>query len=136
MFQRTCLLVDDDRFVTDLFTPLLNVRGFKTMSVHTGRDALRAIARSVPTFVILDVNLPDMTGFEVLRDLRRNARTSEVLVFMLTGHNEAATQLMSFDLGATEFFEKPVDPKEMLAQIQELLWARKCLSTDSLEPMI
>jgi DNA-binding response OmpR family regulator len=136
MLQRTCLLVDDDKFVTELIAPLLNVRGYKAISVHSGRDALRAIERSVPSFVILDVNLPDMTGFDVLRAIRRAARTSEVLVFMLTGRNEAAAQLMSFDLGATEFFQKPVDPKEMMEQIQDILWARKSLCTDALEPVI
>jgi len=125
MSQKYCLLVDDDKFVTDLMAPPLKVRGYNPVSVHSGRDALRAIELSVPTFVILDIILPDMSGFDVLRVIRRNARSSEVLVFMLTGRSEVETQLKSFDLGATEFFQKPVNPREVIEQVQDILWARK-----------
>lgn len=126
MSQKFCLLVDDDKFVTDLMAPLLKVRGYNPVSVHSGRDALRAIERSVPSFVILDINLPDMSGFDVLRGIRGNVGSSEVLVFMLTGRSDVVEiQLRSFDLGATEFFQKPVNPREMVEQIQDILWARK-----------
>jgi DNA-binding response OmpR family regulator len=126
MSQKFCLLVDDDKFVTDLIAPPLKVRGYNPVSVHTGRDALCAIELSVPTFVILDINLPDMSGFHVLRGIRRNASNSNVLVFMLTGRSDVVeTQLRSFDSGATEFFQKPVNPREIIEQIQDILWARK-----------
>jgi DNA-binding response OmpR family regulator len=126
MSQKFCLLVDDDKFVTDLMAPPLKVRGYNPVSVRNGRDALRAIELSVPTFVILDVNLPDMSGFYVLRGIRRNASSSKVLVFMLTGRSDVVeTQLRSFDSGADEFFQKPVSPREMIEQIEDILWARK-----------
>jgi DNA-binding response OmpR family regulator len=101
--------------------PPLSVRGYNPVCVHTGQAALRVIETSPPSFIILDINLPDMTGFDVLRAIRASPRTANVLVFMLTGRTDVGSELRSFDLGATEFFHKPVNPRDMIEQIHEVL---------------
>jgi DNA-binding response OmpR family regulator len=124
MPNKHCLLVDDEKFITDVLESCLSIRGYHPVSVQSGKAALKALERFIPSFIILDINLIDMSGFDFLRAIRKNQKYAETLVFMLTGRREIEAQLVAFDLGATEFFNKTSNFRDIVEQIQDVLWAR------------
>jgi two-component system KDP operon response regulator KdpE len=87
-------------------------------SAATGHDALQQIAQQSPDLVILDIGLPDMDGFDVLRDLRRS---SNVCVLMLTGRGEARDVVTGLDTGADDYLVKPFRSDELAARVRALL---------------
>ena len=112
------LLVDDDTELTSLLTEFLRREGFTVDSEHEGN---RGLARaSDPTFdlVVLDVMLPGIDGFEILRRLRA---TSKVPVMMLTARGEDVDRIVGLELGADDYLPKPFNPRELVARIRAIL---------------
>lgn len=109
------LIVDDDvklcRLVRDYLEPL----GYQVTAAHTGPDGLAAAAREQFAAVILDVMLPAMNGFDVLRNLRAK---SNVPVLMLTGRGEEADRIVGLELGADDYLPKTFSTRELLARLR------------------
>jgi two-component system response regulator CpxR len=114
----TILLVDDDIELCGLLTEYLLKQGFAADSAHDGAAGLAAVFRGAYDIVILDVMLPRIDGFEVLRQLR--ART-DVPVILLTARGQEADRLRGFDSGADDYLVKPFVPAELLARIRAVL---------------
>jgi DNA-binding response OmpR family regulator len=112
------LVVDDDPEVQQLLGYVLQREGHDVLSAQTGEEALRAIQRSAPDLVILDVMLPGIDGFTVCERLRL-ARSMPVL--MLTGLIEEQDKIRGLDTGADDYLTKPFSPGELLARVRALL---------------
>lgn len=112
------LIIDDDAGLCEVITLLLRSEDYEVDSEPTGRDGLNAVATSQPDLVILDVNLPDMTGFEVLQELHRNSKTC---VLMLTGRTETNDIVQGLDGGADDYLTKPFKTEELMARVRALL---------------
>jgi two-component system, OmpR family, response regulator CpxR len=112
------LLVDDDVELCKLLEELLVRDGYAVEAAHTGRDGLER-ARSVnPDLVVLDVMLPGIDGFEVLRQLRKTHHTP---VLMLTARGDDVDRIIGLELGADDYLAKPFNPRELTARIRAIL---------------
>ncbi len=118
MADRRVLIVDDDPNMRDMVSIVLDGPDYVVDTAGTGRDGLQKVAEQAPDLLILDVGLPDMDGFEVLRNLRR---TSNICVLMLTGRGEASDVVTGLDTGADDYLVEPFRSEELSARVRALL---------------
>jgi two-component system response regulator CpxR len=112
------LLVDDDTELAALLSEFLGREGFTVSCEHDGLRGLDHARRPGNDLVVLDVMLPDLDGFEILRRLRTD---SKVPVIMLTARGEDVDRIVGLDLGADDYLAKPFNPKELVARIRSVL---------------
>ena len=112
------LLIDDDVELCGLLGELLQREGFQVASEHDGRRGLDRARRDRPDLVVLDVMLPTLDGFEVLRQLRQS---SAVPVLMLTARGEDVDRIIGLELCADDYLPKPFNPRELTARIRAIL---------------
>lgn len=129
--RATILVVDDEVSVTDFLRRLLERDGYAVRVAADGETALAAIAADVPDVVLLDVNLPELSGFDVCRRLRRDVATRLLPIIIVTGGDAAADRVEGLDAGADDFLTKPVETAELLARVRSL--ARMKAYTDDLD---
>ena len=112
------LLVDDDAELCALLTEFLKREGFTVECALEGHLGLERAARAGVDLVVLDVMLPGIDGFEILRRLRQQ---SKVPVMMLTARGEDVDRIIGLDLGADDYLAKPFNPRELAARIRAIL---------------
>ncbi|MFN2114470.1 MAG: response regulator transcription factor [Anaerolineae bacterium] len=112
------LVVDDDRVVADVVAFTLRREGFQVTCAFDGEQALAAWSREQPDLVVLDVNLPDISGFEVCRRIREDADTP---VLLLTVRHEEDDIVRGLQLGADDYVTKPFSPRQLVARAQAVL---------------
>jgi len=112
------LIVEDDRNTAALVATYLQREGFATLEVHDGAEALETAQKEKPGFVILDVMLPGMDGWEICRELRK---VSEVPILMLTAREEEIDRVMGLSLGADDYVVKPFSPRELVERVKAIL---------------
>lgn len=113
------LVVDDEEGIRSMLTMALEFLGYTVTNAATGRQALEAISRQSPDLVLLDVNLPDISGFDVCRTLRE--RGVGIPVLFLTGLGRVDDRVRGLDLGGDDFLTKPFELKEVAARVRALL---------------
>jgi DNA-binding response OmpR family regulator len=116
--QGTVLIVEDDRNTAALVSTYLERDGFSTLVVHDGGRAIEAAAACRPVFVILDVMLPGMDGWEICRTLRK---TSDVPILMLTAREEELDRVAGLAMGADDYVVKPFSPRELVERVKAIL---------------
>jgi DNA-binding response OmpR family regulator len=114
----TLLIIDDDEELCAMLAEYLAPEGFATASAPTGPAGLDLLARNPVDLVVLDVMLPELSGFEVLRRLRS---TSRVPVIMLTARGEEVDRVVGLEMGADDYLAKPFSPRELVARIRAVL---------------
>jgi DNA-binding response OmpR family regulator len=112
------LIVEDDRKTASLIRLYLEREGFQTVIAYDGRQALELAERYQPIFVILDLMLPLMDGWEVCRRLRKS---SDVPILMLTARGEEPDRVSGLTLGADDYVVKPFSPRELVARVKAIL---------------
>jgi two-component system, OmpR family, response regulator CpxR len=112
------LIVDDDVELCGLLRELLGAEGYEVESVHRGGGAAARAAGGSYALVVLDVMLPEVNGFDILRDLRR---ASDVPVILLTARGDDVDRIVGLELGADDYLPKPFNPRELLARIHAVL---------------
>lgn len=112
------LVVDDDRDLRELIGFALTQAGFLVVKAADGPSAVRTFDAEGPDLVVLDINMPGMSGFEVCEAIRRRSR---VPVLMLTVRGEEEDLVRALDLGADDYLTKPFSPRTLLARIRALL---------------
>lgn len=112
------LLVDDDEELTDLVMEYLIVEGFEVSAVHDGESGLKGALSGDFDLMILDVMLPKMGGFDVLRRLRE---MSNLPVLMLTARGEDMERIVGLEIGADDYLPKPFNPRELVARLSAIL---------------
>jgi DNA-binding response OmpR family regulator len=117
------LVVDDERFIVRLLQANLTRHGHTVTTAFDGRDALDQIQSGEFDLVILDVMMPFMDGYEVLKHLRRDPRTAELPVIMLTAKTADEDVYNAYHVGAHAFLTKPVDMGELMTFVRSMLAA-------------
>jgi DNA-binding response OmpR family regulator len=112
------LLVDDDRELCQMLTEYLEAENFKVACVHDGADALGELQRSDYELLILDVMLPSVGGFDVLRKLGASHDTP---ILMLTARGDDVDRIVGLELGADDYLSKPFNPRELVARMRAIL---------------
>ena len=112
------LIVEDDTRIATLVTLYLEREGFTTRTAVDGRQALELARRYPPSFVILDLMLPAVDGWEVCRALRR---TSDVPILILTAREDELDRILGLELGADDYVVKPFSPRELVARVKAIL---------------
>jgi two-component system, OmpR family, alkaline phosphatase synthesis response regulator PhoP len=116
--METVFIIDDEPNIVELARLYLEREGFKVMSAACGRDGLDQIASANPNLVILDVMLPDIDGFEVLKRLRK---ISKVPILMLSARREDVDKIVGLEAGADDYLTKPFNPHELIARVKAIL---------------
>lgn len=128
----TVLLIDDDRNLLLTLRISLAARGYQVFTARTGAAGLRAAAARHPAVVVLDIGLPDLSGFEVLKALR-GWMTAPVLV--LSGRSDPRDKVEALDAGADDYLTKPFDLEELLARLRTLV-RRATSAAEIAEPIV
>ncbi len=117
-FTDPILIIEDDRNTAALIATYLEREGFTTESVHDGAEALALARQRPPGFVILDVMLPQLDGWEICRELRK---LSDVPILMLTAREEEIDRVLGLSLGADDYVIKPFSPRELVERVKAIL---------------
>lgn len=112
------LLVEDEPAIADALVYALETDRFVVQHAFTGGDALKSFQQQAFDFVILDVGLPDMTGFDVCRKLRE---TSQVPVLFLTARDGEIDRILGLEIGGDDYVTKPFSPREITARVRAIL---------------
>jgi len=116
----TVLLIDDDRFVRDLLPRYLQREGLTSMAFADGSTGLRAIADYHPAVVLLDLGLPDMDGWAVLRRLREHV-DYQPAVILLTGNDDNPDRRLGREFGVSDYIVKPFAAADVVARVHAVL---------------
>jgi two-component system, OmpR family, response regulator CpxR len=112
------LVIDDDVELCGLLREFLQREGFQVDVAHDGKVGLEKVSKDAPDLIVLDVMLPGMDGFEILRRLRQQGR---IPVLMLTARGEDVDRIVGLELGADDYLAKPFNPRELAARIRAIL---------------
>jgi twitching motility two-component system response regulator PilH len=121
----TILIIDDSPTDVRVFTTLLERAGYTVIAVSTAEDGIERVRAELPDLVIMDVIMPGMNGFQATRTLTRDPKTQNVPIVMITTKSMETDRVWGLRQGARAFITKPVNEKELLACINELLPSEK-----------
>jgi len=116
--RKTILVVEDEAAIAETITYALSTEGFTPLWKTTGREALAVLAAQPVALVVLDVGLPDMSGLDVCRELRKR---HAVPVIFLTARSGEVDKVVGLELGADDYLAKPFSPRELTARIRAVL---------------
>lgn len=119
--MRHVFVVDDEPDVVDLLRTILESEGFEVEAATDGRTALPRILDRPPDLLLLDLMMPDMDGFELLKLLRQDARGRNLRVLILSARTGHQDQVESLQLGANAYVFKPFSPRDLIRQVHSLL---------------
>ncbi|MBK37062.1 MAG: hypothetical protein CME26_16230 [Gemmatimonadetes bacterium] len=123
--QGEILIVVDAPDMLRILTRILERSGHRPRASLTGRDALQQAQNQPPDLIVLDVNMPDMSGFEVCRALKADERTRSVPVLFVSGAGKLESKLEGFDAGAVDYLAKPIQAREAVVRIRTHLRLRE-----------
>jgi len=115
--SKKILVVDDEPQIVKVLQAYLEKAGYQVVTALDGKAALATFDRERPDFMILDLNLPGMDGFEICREIRRD---SNIPILMLTARVEEADKLNGLELGADDYVVKPFSPREVVARVKTI----------------
>jgi two-component system, OmpR family, catabolic regulation response regulator CreB len=116
--RQTILVVEDEPSIAETITYALQTEGFAPLWKTTGRDALAVLGQQSVALVVLDVGLPDMSGFDVCRELQKLGAPP---VIFLTARNAEVDRIVGLELGADDYLAKPFSPRELTARVRAIL---------------
>ncbi len=115
------LVVEDERDIAALVAYHLTREGYRVRTVGTGSDALEAMRNERPDLVLLDLMLPEVSGYEILEEMRRQPTMEDVPVVVLTARREESDRVRGLELGADDYLTKPFSPQELVLRIGAVL---------------
>lgn len=131
MAKQKILIVDDDNVIAELIQLYLTKECFDTKIVNDGDLAINEFESYKPDLILLDLMLPGMDGYQICREIRAKSDTPIITV---SAKGEVFDKVLSFELGADDYIEKPFEPKELIARIKAVL--RRCMPQKKEEPVL
>ncbi len=119
------LVVDDNVINLKALSIVLEKNDYCVVTAENGKEALESVAHTMPDLVLLDVQMPDMDGFEVCRCLKENPETQEIPVIFITATDTVESKLTGFKLGAVDYISRPLQMPEVLARVSSQLMLRQ-----------
>lgn len=121
MAKQRILVVEDDIDIVNMLRIYFESQGFEVAVAMKGKEALATCQKQIPNVIILDINLPDIDGYEVCRILRNNMRTSHIPIIFLTQKDQRGDRIAGLELGADDYITKPFDIEELKLRVQNAL---------------
>ncbi len=118
--QTTILIVDDEKDIVDLLKYNLEKEGYSVLVAYNGNQALQLLVEE-PDIVLLDIMMPVMDGWEVCRSIRQDPQKEHLPIIFLTARDSEVDEVVSLELGATDYIAKPVRMRTLLARIKKAL---------------
>jgi diguanylate cyclase (GGDEF)-like protein len=118
MGKGTVLIVEDSATLRQMLGMALESRGYTVEGVGDSVSALRLLSEWLPDAILLDLNLPDIDGFELCKRIRRDAKTRNIPVMVMTSMDQPGFEIMAIEAGADDFIAKPVDPLVLEARLE------------------
>lgn len=115
------LIVEDEQDIADLIGFNLQRAGYEVLKAHDGLEGTEMAKRERPDLIVLDLMLPGRDGYGVFRELRRDSRTVDIPVIMLTARAQTEDRIQGLEAGADDYLTKPFSPKELMLRIQAIL---------------
>jgi type IV pilus assembly protein PilB len=119
--RRRILIVEDSPTIVSVIQYFLELEGFDVMVAGDGRTGLHMALEQIPDVIVSDVNMPAMTGVEMVRALRSDPKASRVRILMLTSEDSVETETAGLEAGADDYILKPVEPRRLAARVKALL---------------
>jgi len=117
---RKILVVDDERHIVKLVEVNLKKHGYDVVTAYDGVEALEKVESEKPDMLVLDVMMPRMNGFDVLKRLQANPHTQEIPVIMLTAKAQDADIFKGWQSGVSSYLTKPFNPRELLTFVERI----------------
>ena len=114
----TIYVVEDDPDINEILEDNLWREGYRIRTFMDGMKAHDAITKSPPDLILLDLNLPTMSGIELCKYIRANEATEDIPIIMLTARSEEIDKIIGFEVGADDYVTKPFSPRELLARVK------------------
>jgi DNA-binding response OmpR family regulator len=118
MLHKKILVVDDEPKIVDIVTAYLKRESYRVLTAYDGKEAIEIARNQVPDLIILDLMLPEISGWDVCRTLRAE---SNVPIIMLTARDEDTDKIVGLELGADDYITKPFNPKELVSRVRAVL---------------
>ena len=115
------LIIEDEIDIRELLTYNLELEGFEVVGAANGEEAYRALRSEPIQLVVLDLMLPDISGLEICRYIRRDSALSRLPVIMLTAKGEEVDRIVGFEMGADDYVTKPFNIREMILRVRAVL---------------
>jgi DNA-binding response OmpR family regulator len=112
------LIVDDEKQIVEIVKAYLEREGFRTVPAYDGKTAIALARTERPALIVLDLMLPEISGWDVCRTLRGE---SDVPIIMLTARDDTTDKIVGLELGADDYISKPFDPKELVSRVRAVL---------------
>jgi two-component system, OmpR family, alkaline phosphatase synthesis response regulator PhoP len=123
------LVIDDELNIVELIKYNLISNGYKVLYALNGRDGLNLAADNKPDLILLDIMLPEMDGFDVCKEMKKNKNIENIPIIMLTAKGDEFDKILGLELGAEDYITKPFSVRELLARIKVVL--RRNLKEDT-----
>jgi two-component system phosphate regulon response regulator PhoB len=121
MAKERILVVDDEEDILELLRYNLSREGYQVLCAASGEEALRQARSKAPDLVVLDLMLPGLSGLDVARLLKQDAKTASVPVLMLTAKGEESDEVAGLEVGADDYITKPFSPRVLMARVRAVL---------------
>lgn len=119
--QHTILIVDDDQFNLELLYELLSREGYLLKTANSARLGLKSALSSPPDLILLDIKMPEMNGYEMCAELKKNKITESIPVIFISASSEALNKVDAFTVGGVDYIVKPFETSEVLARVKNHL---------------
>lgn len=116
-YKGDILIVDDTLANLDLLLAMLTNHGYKVRAAINGNMALKSVFSAAPELILLDINMPDIDGFEVCRQLKSDARTREIPIIFISASDQMDDKVRAFEIGGVDYVTKPFQVEEVLARV-------------------
>ncbi|MCD1655191.1 response regulator transcription factor [Treponema zuelzerae] len=131
--KKTVLVADDETKIVDLIANYLKADGFTVISALNGKDALEDIITKKPDCVLLDINMPELDGLSVAKEVRK---TSDVPIIFLTARTDEIDRIVGFEIGADDYVSKPFSPRELVARVKAVLRRREGKTESAIKTVV
>jgi CheY-like chemotaxis protein len=123
--QRTVIVVEDEADAAEMFAEMMRVNGFRVVKSFSSGPAINLIATEIPDVVILDVMMPDISGLEVVKFMRREPKLEKIPVIVISAKSMPSDIKIGMDAGASVYLTKPVGFLELKQAVEKVLADRK-----------
>ena len=115
------LVIDDEEDYINLVKTIMEPLGYVISFASNGKEGMASIKNEIPDLVILDVNMPELDGYQLTEQIRRTAEIKHIPIILLTVRRKEDDKVKGLDLGADDYITKPFHPKELIARVETVL---------------